>query len=441
MSNFFSKFRIISLIGLITYFLLPLSSRAVTKAKNDRIQLKLDQLFDGNQWISPAYIEWNKKRITYLKSSPSPSQKEKDYIYLPNTTLVAPLIDAHQHLTIEDFHYGTDYEKGFIKSVQSSLSEKDHRFNGLIKDYLHKGFLYLRDLGGDEPYFKIREKELEKEEYLSDIPYLQRARRPYAVATGQCPPSLVCSHYFRTLADLKDLETRYTQKIYLDNEPFTGQPNLKNLIGILKEVPSAVSLAFHTLLPYSIERLTPLLDRNDSIEHLEGLTSKQVQLLGQSSVRLIPTDIPQYYLDFYRNKFTKDQLYYWERTKKQQSKILSYLKKFTNKDQLCFGSDFYIESFDPVRTKAFWALTALIERAKDLELKPREALQMATRNCAPLFTSVAESKKIGLIAPNHLANFIMVKGDLRKDFSLIRNLIYLVKEGEIIIGPKNFKEN
>ena len=66
---------------------------------------------------------------------------------------------------------------------------------------------------------------------------------------------------------------------------------------------------------------------------------------------------------------------------------------------------------------------------------------MATRNCAPLFTSVAESKKIGLIAPTHLANFIIVKGDLRKDFSLIRNLVYLVKEGEIIVGPKNFKEN
>ncbi len=379
--------------------------------------LKVENLFDGQSWISPAYLHLENHIITYMGPFP---HKDKFYHIVEKSTLMPPLVDAHQHLTIVDPHYGEDYEKAFRNSHQLSIEKKKDMALTLMNDYLHKGFLYIRDLGGDSAALSA----IKREKLNRDYPTIQWSQLPIAHGRGQCPKDLPCSRYFQKSDDFKINPTDETVKVYLDNEPFDGAISSKDLTNILAYQNKA--MAFHSIHPYPLENLIGKIDKRDSLEHIHYIKNKQLKLLAPTEVRLVPTDIPEGFIEMYKDKVSQ-----WTKIEaKIQNTRAKKLQPYF--EQICFGSDFYIKIHDPIRTQAYWAIESFVQLAQRLKLKTTPALKMITNQCAPLFP---KEKNLGHIRVGEKANFIIVEGSLKEDLRNLHNILWVVKKGRILVRP------
>lgn len=378
---------------------------------------RVAQLFDGSRWISPAYIHIEEDMITYLSNSPQSANQT--YTNLDKSTLLPPLVDAHQHLSITDPNYGDDYEQAFLYSYKLPQAQKTRIGLSTLNDYLHKGFLYIRDLGGDQSTLDAIKEKI----HDLDYPYIQWSSLPIAAKHGQCPSELPCRNYFQAPEHFKHNKGE-TLKIYLDNEPFPGKLDLPETTSILSKVSDLV--AFHSIYPYPLEKLADKLNRDDSLEHIHSITKDQLDALVSTHVRLVPTDLPESFIESYRGKISPWP-YEEVRIQAKRAQLLAPYK-----DQICFGSDFYIDPHDPIRTRAFWALEGFLQQAKRLKLTPTQALKTITSQCAPLFSN---APNLGELKVGAQANLIIVDGNLTHDLSKLHNIQWVFKKGKVLVRP------
>lgn len=380
---------------------------------------KVGQIFDGNSWLSPAYIHLQDGIITYLGPF-----AHKGFLYkdLKESTLLPPLVDAHQHLSVFDHQYGGDYEEAFRYSHKIPIKKRKEMGKDLLNDYLHKGFLYIRDLGGDRVTLDKLKKEISNNPHY---PTVQWSGRAVAHGSGQCPKDLPCSRYFQSVNTLKKGSKLETLKIYLDNEPFDGHLTQRELEEVAKGVNQP--MAFHSIRPYPLKKLVQFVDKFDSLEHLTSITAFQLRAMATTSIRLVPTDMPESFIETYSDKIPPWPHEEVKIQKKRLRKLLPYI------NQLCFGSDFYIVPEDQVRTQAYWAVESFIQMASRLNLKPTAALKIITNQCAPLFPGEAE---LGHIKQGQIANFIIIEGNLKEKLSYLHNIQWVVHKGKVLINPK-----
>jgi len=389
------------------------------KARDGELHsFKVDRAFNGIQWLKPAYISFNQKEIVYLAQTP---QKNITYKAIENSSLLPPLVDAHQHLGLTDPSLGASYKDAFIFTHKLPHQEKVNLALSTLNDYLHKGFLYIRDLGGDSAVINEVEQKIENLPY----PYVQWVTKPIAQGKGQCPQDLYCKRYFQESFN-SPIQTHRTLKVYLDNDPFPGKMNPQMLNSIMEKNHLNQPMAFHGIYDYDYHTLVPFLEKQDSIEHLTYINPKKLAQLEKSEVRLVPTDWPQSFIDLYKERLDESVLY----DKKDQVKRMKLLKPYLK--QICYGSDFFIDSQDSVKTRAFWALEGFLDMAKYLDLTPLQALPLITGQCNSLFPN---QKNVGKLRVNHEASFIIVTGDLSRNLSRLHNIKYVIKRGELVIKP------
>ncbi len=403
---------------IVFFYLIPQLILNAKARDGELVSFKVDRAFNGKLWLQPVYISFNQKEIVYLDQTP---QENTDYKAIENSSLLPPLVDAHQHLGLTDPNLGASYKDAFIFTHQLPHQEKVNLALSTLNDYLHKGFLYIRDLGGDSAVINEVEKKIENLPY----PYVQWVTKPIAQGNGQCPQGLYCSRYFQESFN-SHLKTHRTLKIYLDNDPFPGKINPQKLKSLIEKNHLNRPMAFHGIYDYDYHTLVPFLEEQDSIEHLTFIDPKKLDKLKKSKVRLVPTDWPQSFMDFYKERLDESVLY----DKKDQVKRMKLLKPYLK--QICYGSDFFIDPQDIVRTRAFWALEGFLDMAKHLKLTPLQALPLITGQCNSLFPN---QKNLGRLRVNDEASFIIVTGDLSKNLSRLHNIKYVIKQGELVVKP------
>lgn len=399
---------------------------------------QVKEIFDGNQWIKGhPYIVIRKGVVSSIQRN-RPDGEVYDY---KNLTIIPGLIDAHQHFSFEDTQGGDNLETAFIQLKKLSRNQKVERMLKHLRDHLNKGFLYVRDLGGDQETINLVAEKLRAQKELSpaQFPSLYYTPMPLAVGHGQCPAGQNCSSFFNHLEKdqiiikrgsfLKLFDVSYDRpqkiiKVYGDNEPFKGQSDSSDLINLLKQTADyQLPVAIHLIRPSSLEPVIPFLRKNSSLEHLNHITRAQAKKLETSKAKIIPTDFPQSFIDYRSQKYDTFDLR-WE--KERQDARLKLFKGL--KPQLCFGSDFYYKTENPIKTRAFFALELFIEMASKLKLKTTEALKMITSNCHELFPE----SHAGYIRVGEKANFIGIEGDLKEDLRVIHNSEFIMRDGVII---------
>ena len=403
---------------IVFVYLVPHLILSAQGIKTRIYNFKVERAFDGAQWLQPAYISFNQEEILYLAKRP---QENTTYKTIINSSLLPPLVDAHQHLGLIDPNLGADYKEAFTFTHNLSHKDKVDLALGTLNDYLHKGFLYIRDLGGDSAVTNEVQQRIENLSY----PYVQWATKPIAQGNGQCPKELFCKRYFQDSFNSK-VNNQDTLKFYLDNDPFSGRMDPKYLTSLMKKNHFNRPMAFHGIYDYDFSVLSPFLEEQDSLEHLTYITAKKLAKLEKSQVRLVPTDWPQSYLDFYKDKLDKSIIF----DKKDQIKRMKLLRPYIK--QICYGSDFFVDTRDSVKTRAFWALEGFLDMAKEWKLNSLEALPLITGQCDSLFP---KQRNIGKLRVSSEPSFIIIEGDLNKNLAHLHNIKYVIKQGELVVRP------
>lgn|GEM_PF-2372160 len=384
------------------------------------------EYFDGEDRVQKnSVIKVKSGRIVAI--SPLKESSTWDYS-IPFA--MPPMVDAHVHSTFFDPYFASNPEAMLVFNRQLSNHDSQSKSFQLINDALKKGFLFLRDLGGEEEKVNSLKAALNK---TPDIyPLLLTSGRAFASGKAQCDGDPSCARMFypdsASLSDIKirsllrqKKELHEVVKIYFDNDPFEGkmrERELKRIVTLAKEI--GLSVAIHvTTVPPSF--LSDKIFRDVSFEHIYQFNnSANIQ---KKSI-LVPTDLP---LSFIHHLNTVDSekysFHFYE--KERQVKRMEYLRK----SEACFGSDFYFLTADSVRTPYYWAIEGLLDYYSR-GWSMAEVLRMVTTNCNKVFRGILPKILVG-----EEASFIGLNKSPFKDPQALHNVLWVIKKGSVLKEP------
>ncbi len=388
----------------------------------------VDSYFDGLKIYKdgPYIIETKNSKVTKIIRD---KLKPRTGLFL-----LPGLVDAHVHLYYQEYLPYGNHKESLAKTFSISDSQRKILIESFLNDRIKKGFIWLRDLGGDRRGRKVL-KSLIKEKG-SNYPFVEMMGESLTWGPGQCSPPLNCD---RISIDLKNYKIDQLDKllkglvqkglshlkVYLDSDPFDSQPMpipwVKAIIQKAKDLK--LKVAFHVGLFYPLEKIISSMDENFSLEHIYHVSNDFP--LEKARAVLVPTDIPFSFIEFIKNRGGNYQAYYFDKIKSQKR-----FKKLLERNlPLCFGSDFYFETSDSVKTRSYWAIESLVDW-HELGMSNLDVLKSATSNCSKLF-----NKKPFLIQEKAPANFIIVKGNPEKDIRDLHNILWVIKDGKVLKSP------
>lgn len=339
--------------------------------------------------------------------------------------LMPPLVDAHVHAGFMALDFSKNLKADLSFNFSRNLKEQKRLSLSYLVDMRNKGFLFLRDLGGHY-LARVTLSQIYKD-HSDSLPFLESVHRAYSWGRGQCLEGYPCEQAFINIKELnrKEVLTLMKEdkakgyknvKIYRDNNPVPGEGMPDDWVSFfLKETRELnLNLAIHLIEPYQFKE--PLGD-HVSLEHIHDGNS-----LGSNTrkAQLLPTPISLNLIPYIRERGFEAKSYYFDRL--EVNKTISTLIKKGRK--LCFGSDFYTVTGDPVRSFGFWSLDHLIEFHR-LRMKTKDVLMMAGLNCRSLFKENGPSK----IEVGNKANLLFLKGSPFQDIMDLHNIHSLYKEG------------
>lgn len=159
----------------------------------------------------------------------------------------------------------------------------------------------------------------------------------------------------------------------------------------------------------------------DSIEHASFVDSEVTELLKKSKAYLVPT----IYLREWRlenaRKFGLPDYVIEKAENVRQVAFPNLSRAFQAGVRIAFGTDAGVYPHG-LNAREFRVLVKL-------GLTPIKALQTATIHAADL---LGRSDSVGAIEPNHFADLIAVKGDPTSDVSVMENVVFVMKGGQVV---------
>ncbi|MCF8060416.1 MAG: amidohydrolase family protein [Bacteriovoracaceae bacterium] len=350
--------------------------------------------------------------------------------------LLPGLIDAHVHLFHENALPYNDHFKSLSATLNLSKTQRMQFIEENLNDRIKKGFLWLRDLGGDR-FGAVALGSLLKAK-RDFYPYVEMMGESLTWGTGQCRAPLKCNRIGLNIKNLSQEQILFhllrikkegasQVKVYLDADPFESElmpPDILKFI-LSKSKLIKLKVAIHSALNYPYSQIWSYIDDNVSLEHLYNFQANDQNTTTSASI--VPTDVPFSFIEFLKNRGDEFRFLYFDkiRTEKRFQELLKH------KRRLCFGSDFYYETRDPVKTRGFWAIEGLIDW-HEMGMPAIEVLRSATSNCANVFDGGEELTKVG---EGQRANFIIVKGDPEKNIRDLHNVLWVIKAGKVLKRP------
>jgi hypothetical protein len=281
----------------------------------------VDRYFDGLRIYNdgPYIIETSHSKITKIK---------RDKLQPRTGRFLMPgLVDAHVHLYYQEYLPYGNYKESLAKNFSIGDTERKILIESFLNDRIKKGFIWLRDLGGDRRGRKVL-KSLIKEKG-SNYPFVEMMGESLTWGPGQCSPPLNCDRISIDLKNykinqldalLKGLVTRGLThlKVYLDSDPFISRPMpipwVKAIIEKAKDLK--LKVAFHVALFYPLEKILPLVNENFSFEHIYNVSSEFP--LEKTKAVVVPTDIPFSFIEFMKSRGSNYQSFYFDKIKNQK---------------------------------------------------------------------------------------------------------------------------
>ncbi|MBT8307292.1 MAG: amidohydrolase family protein [Maribacter sp.] len=411
------KIILVSLFCLISY------------TANSQFILKPDRVFDGEEMHEDWIVVVKGNTITYAGVIPGlqiPAEAKE--IYLKGTTLMPGLIEGHSHLLLHPYNE-TIWNDQVLKesSVERAIRGTVHAHKSLLA-----GVTAMRDLGAEGAgYSDVYLKKM-IDEGIVPGPRLLVAG-PAIVATGAYGPKgfhdgvtvplgaepasgvdEVIKTVRRQLGNGADLI-----KIYADYRWGKGEPSQPTFLQ--EEIEAMVATAesagryvvAHASTPEGMRRA--IMAGVETIEHGDGGTLEIFNLMKEKGVALCPTlaagdAILQY------NGWNKGTDPVPERILKKKASFKLALESGV---PIVFGGDVGVFSHGTNYRE--------LQMMVDYGMKPIEVLQSATSGNA----RILHMTDLGQLSAGFLADIIAVEGDPTKDISKMKNVKFVMKDGEI----------
>lgn len=356
-------------------------------------------------------------------------------IDLGSATVLPGLIDTHTHIFLQ----GEDPAEGGydIQLLKYPASLRAARATVSARRALEQGFTTLRDLETEGAgYGDVGIKEAINEGYIPG-PRMFVATRAISSTAGYSLDGYAPEIQVPMGAQLVDgpvearkaareqlgngadwIKVYMTHRSWLDEKGnLVSQPTLtvEELKAVVDEAHGwQKKVACHAYNGIGLQRA--LDGRCDSIEHGLGLTDANIQQMLRQGTWYVPT-LSVYYYDWAPEN-TDDG----KRDRKRAAiHGPSFQKALKAGVKMAFGTDMGgIPWTDPIAQE--------FGREVEFGMTPMQAIQSATSRAAELLDMQG---KIGAIAPGAYADVIAVPSDPLKDVSVLKNVTFVMKDGEV----------
>ncbi len=420
-----------SIIFLLLSFLnSPISAKQNPDNKSSSYLLKPKSVFDGEKMQKNWVVVVEGNLITYAgPSSKLPKlPKQAKTIELPSSTLLPGLIEGHSHVLLHPYN-----ETGWNDQVlKESKAERVARATNHLRDNLMAGFTTLRDLGSEGAGYADVGLRTAIEKKVIVGPRLLVAG-PALVATGSYGPKGFHSGVHVPLgaeeADGFDDLLKATRrqigggvdivKVYADyrwGPNRTAQPtfSVEELKLIVETAASSGrKVVAHASTAEAMKRA--VLAGVSTIEHGDGGTKEVFELMKQYNVALCPTIAAGEAISAYRG-WVKGQGSTPERIVNKKRSVRLALE--TGVKIISGGDVGVFPHGDNVRE---------LELMVDYGMKNMDVLKITTSGNA----DIMGLKNLGRVRKGGLADIIAVTGDPSNDISVLRNVSFVMKDGEI----------
>ncbi|OJH41344.1 amidohydrolase [Cystobacter ferrugineus] len=438
-----------TVMGTVLLWSLPMPSWAQAPASPEptRIALRAARLFDGksDRVLADAVMLIEGSSIQAVGTGLSIPSGAR-VIDLGDVTLLPGLIDAHSHLLLEvDTESGGD---SLISTVaQRSTAERALLGAKLGREMLEAGVTTVRDLGNSGLNGDVALRDAIQRGWVQGprISACTRALAPHGgqFPTLQPPAQALIEQEYVTISGVEEARRAVRQaisdgadciKVIVDNGH--NLLSLEELKVIAEEAHRKKRpVAAHTTTDESIRIAVQA--GVDSIEHGYSLPDDVLAPMVRKRIFLVPTDGPLDVCDSFDAKTSNA-----ERQRKMKERCIKTITKAHDRlrravaagVRIAAGSDMY-EAM-PGLTRGQASVKSFSAYA-EAGLKPVDVLRAATVNAAELLRM---HDQIGSLEPNKLADLLAVEGDPLKDIGALKQVRFVMKDGQVVLDARSQKE-
>jgi imidazolonepropionase-like amidohydrolase len=423
------RFVLISLVTLLGAS--ALSSAALTA--QETTLLRPARVFDGSTLQEGWVVLVRENRIAAVgPESDVDAPRGTVEIDLPRTTLLPGLIEGHSHILLHPYN-----ETSWTDQVlNESLGLRTARATVHVKNSLMAGVTTMRDLGAEGAGFADVGIKQAIDRGVIPGPRLLIATKAI-VATGSYNPKGApeldlpkgaeeADGYDDLIRVTRDQIGRGADfiKIYADyrwgpngtTQPAFTQTEIETIVDVANS--SGRPVVAHASTPEAIRRAT--LAGVATIEHGNNATDESFRLMADNGVAFCPTLAAGHSIRTYsgwRPGVDPDPA---SIIRKRES----FSRALASGVTICFGGDI------GVYTHGNNVLE--LELLVDYGMDTKAALMAATSGNAKTF---GIDGQVGRVEPGLLADLVAVEGDPTQDISDLRNVRFVMKDGEVYLSP------
>ncbi|NAS30217.1 amidohydrolase family protein [Flavobacteriaceae bacterium R38] len=399
---------------------------SLTIQSQDRFHLKAQRVFDGNEIHQNWSVHIEGEKIVY--AGPTKSFRNSKLIDYGDHTILPGLIEGHSHILLHPYNE-TSWNDQVLKE---SYGERASRATNHLRASLMAGITTMRDLGSEGAGYLDVGMKISVEKGIIPGPRLLVAG-PAIVATGSYGPKGF--HEFVKVplgaeeADGSNLMTVTRRqigngadiiKVYADYRwgpdntarPTFSEDELRTIVETAKS--SGRSTVAHASTAEAMKRAINAGVK--TIEHGDEATKEVFDLMVEKGVALCPTIAAGLSISQYRG---------WKKgSQPEPQRVINKRKSF----QLALERGVTISFGGDVGVFPHGENVLELELMTEYGMPNQEALKSATSVNAKLFGL----NKLGQLKEGFLADIIIVKGNPLKNISALRNVEFVMKNGDIV---------
>ncbi len=408
----------------ILFFLILFLNNFLINAQN--IVIKAGHFFDsqkGKMYKNQVIVIRNRK-IIEVGSAPKINDKDK-IIDLSNSWVLPGLMDCHVHVTVN-----LPYRNVKVEQMYSNESTSLRAIRGVnnAKIFLESGFTTIKDIGNDANYATASIIKAIESGWVEgpNIIYAGKIIAPYGGQSSDVNPE----HEFFWDFEYIDADTPGEIKKAIRKNIYNGSTVIKLVTGDngiynSEDIEAAVNEAKKYNMKVTVHTVGGLAASNvitggaAAIEHGFELKTEQLKLMKEKGIFLVGTD------------FSYDNWYAYgmdsSTARSLNNKLVKRLKEaYKIGVKMAFGTDIIIDL--PGLNRVESGLKVL-ETWVDAKIPASYILQAMTVRSAELLGIEMER---GEIKEDYFADIIAVRKNPIDDIESIKDVHFVMKEGEII---------